>query len=170
MVDILKQLKDAGFQPEINKDEGGFGVINGSYVCVIKEAGRKTGKSAKSGNDYDFRTIKLQVAEVIKGDKATNRYIDMTYNPDEKGMTRLIGDLFTAGIEVNAGSDAELDEFLPSLQDKTMNVRCWGWKPSKDKEGNIVSEDMRIERQQVKVVKELTAGKAGSASTTKVPF
>ena len=170
MTDILKAMREAGFEPEVNQDSSGFEMINGSYVARIEEAGRKAGKSAKSGNDYDFRTIKLQVVEVIKGDKAMNRYLDMTYNLDEKGMKRLIGDLFTAGIECNATNDAELDELLTTLKDKTMNIRCWVWTPTKDREGNALAEEDRKSYQQIKVVKELKgAGKSGATSSN-VPF
>ena len=169
MTDLLKSLLEAGFVPEVNEDSSGFEMLNGSYVARIEEAGRKAGKSAKSGNDYDFRTIKLQVVETVKGDKGDNRYLDVTYNLDDKGMKRLLGDLFTAGIEVTAKTDEELDEFLTTLKDKTMNIRCWVWTPEKDKDGKPVAEELRKSYQQIKVVKELKS-KGNKVNTAKVPF
>jgi len=169
MEDILKSLVDAGFKPEVVED-GGFEAITGKYICRIDRAGRMTGISDKTSNEYDFRTINLQVAEIIDGDKATNRFLKLVYNPDTEGTKRLMNDLFTAGIEITAKSDAELDEFLPTLTDKTMNIRAWVWTPDKDREGNPIAEESRVARQMLKVVKEFKSKGKPKGKDNSVPF
>ena len=169
MEDVLKSLVDAGFKPEI-VEEGGFEAITGKYICRIDKAGRMTGISEKSGNGYDFRTISLQVSEILDGDKATNRFLKLSYNPDANGTKRLLNDLFTAGIEITAKSDAELDEFLPTLTDKTMNIRAWVWTPEKDRDGNPIPEELRVPRQMLKVVKEFKSKGKSKSKDTNIPF
>jgi hypothetical protein len=169
MEDILKSLIDAGYKPEIAEDDS-FEAITGKYVCRIDNAGRITGKSERTGNEYDFRSISIQVAEIIDGDKATNRFLKLTYNTDTEGTKRLLNDLFTSGIEITAKSDSELDEFLPTLKDKCLNIRAWVWTPEKDRDGNPIPEEQRKARQILKVVKSFKGKKSDSAKSENVPF
>lgn len=173
MEDIIKSLNAEGFKPEENEDTSEFKPITGKYVCRIDSAGRVTGTSKTTGNPYDFRSVNIQVAEIIEGDKATNRFLKLRYNCDTDGTKRLLNDLFTAGIEVKASSDIELDEFLKSLKDNTLNVRCWVWTPDKDRDGNPIAEENRVPYQQIKIVKEFKGGNKSSSNKSKsdgVPF
>lgn len=173
MDDILKGLMEAGFSPIENEDSSGFEPITGKFICRIDHAGRKEGTSKKNGQPYAFRVIKLQVASIIDGDKATNRFLDMTYNIDVEGTKRLLNDLFTAGINVKAGSDAELDGILEGLKDKTMNVRCWVWTPDTTKDGQPIPESERKGRQQIKIVKDFSKSaptKSKGKKSDSVPF
>ena len=169
MEDIMKSLVDEGYKPEVVED-GGFDAVTGKYICRIDKAGRMTGISAKTEKGYDFRTVSLQVAKILDGDKATNRFLKLTYNPDAEGTKRLLNDLFTAGIEITATSDAELDEFLPTLVDKTMNIRAWVWTPDKDRDGNPIAEESRVARQMLKVVKEFKSKGKDKSKDNSVPF
>lgn len=170
MEDILQSLHQAGFTPEVIEDDTGFAPINGRYIARIDSAGRVGGTSPRTGKEYDFRTIKLQVVEVVDGDKATNRFLDIVYRIDEVGMKKLLNDLYTAGIELKATNDAELDEELPLLTDKTMNIRCWAWTPPNDKQGNLIPEEERKTYQQVKVVKEFKNKKKPDTVKSDIPF
>lgn len=163
--DILKGLRDAGFKPELVEDDGGFEPVNGKYVVRIDSAGRKTGESKASGKPYDFRTVKVQVAEVVSGDKATNRYFDLAYNPDVEGTKKLLNDLHTSGIDCNVKSDEELDEWLPLLKDQTMNLRAWVWSNRKDRN----SGEKLPDRQMTKVVKDFSSKKKADKKSD-VPF
>lgn len=169
MEDILKSLRAEGYQPE-ETDDNNFEPITGKYVCRIDGISRINGVSEKTGNKYDFRSMNLQVVEVIDGDKATNRFLKINYTSNAKGMKKLLNDMFTAGIEVNAQSDEELDEFLLTLKDKTVNVRCWVWTPENDREGNPIPEENRRSLQQIRIVKELKSKKSGSSTGSNVPF
>lgn len=170
MEDILKAMVEAGFEPEIVEDSSDFSPITGKYVCRIDSAGRLQGVSKSTNKEYDFRSINIQVAEIIEGDKATNRFLKLTYNPDADGVKRLMNDLFTAGIKLEATSDAELDAALEGLKDKTMNIRCWVWTPVKDKSGNPIPEENRKAYQQIRVVKEFKGKKKADNIKSNVPF
>lgn len=157
MGDILADLITQGYRPEENK-EMGFEPVNGKYVCRIDSIGRVSGTSQRTGQPYDFYSCKAQVVEVVDGDKATNRFLQISYNNDGDGVKKMLNDLFTAGIEVGVKTQDELDAALAGLTDRTMNIRAWVWTPEKDREGNPIAEEDRIPRQQVRVVK--TFGKA----------
>lgn len=171
MNDILKTLKDAGYKPEVIEDDGGFEPVKGQYICRIDSAGRKVGKSEKTGDDYDFRTIKFQVADIVSGDRAINRFFDLTYNPDIEGTKRLLNDLHTAGIEIKATNDSELDAELETLRDRTANVRTWV-RTKQIKDGDRWIDDPLGEKKQwIKVVKEFKSGKKKPSSIkSDVPF
>jgi len=171
MEDIMKSLREEGFAPE-ETTENEFEPITGKYVCRIDSVSHLQGKAKSTGSDYDFRAMNLQVVEVIEGDKATNRFIKISYSSDTKGIKKLLNDLFTAGINVTAGSDAELDEFLMSLKDKTLNVRCWVWSPENDRNGNPIPSEARKSYQQTRVVKDAKAKKSESSTANKAdtPF
>ncbi|CAK0755164.1 hypothetical protein CCP1ISM_50035 [Azospirillaceae bacterium] len=169
-MDILQGLKNAGFTPVPVEDDGGFEPVTGKYVCRIDSAGRKQGTSERTGKEYDFRTIKLQVAEIIEGDKATNRFFDKAYNPDDEGVKALLNDLFTAGITITAKTDDELDAELSTLVDKTINIRTWVWTPDKDKDKNPIPVEDRVPRQMIKVVKDFKGKKKADSIKSEIPF
>lgn len=171
MEDILKGLIDAGFTPVEVEDKSDFASITGKYICRIDSAGRQSGKSERTGNDYDFRTVSLQVAEIIDGDKATNRFLKLNYNIDADGVKKLMNDLFTAGIEMGVKSDAELDEAMTALTDKTMNIRAWVWTPDKNKDGSAIPVEDRKTLQMLKVVKDFSKSKKKSDKIkSEIPF
>lgn len=171
MEDVLKKMRETGLVEKENEDDGGFKPVKGEYICRIDSAGRITGDSKKTGEPYDFRTLKMQVAEIVSGDKATNRFFDRAYNPDEQGTTKLMNDLFTAGIDTKAvNSDTELDEFLGTLKDKTMCVRAWV-APKRKKEGDEwVNVEPKEDVQMIKIVKEFKAKKNPGTAKSSVPF
>ena len=171
MTDVLKQMREAGYQPEEVIDNTGFAPFNGTYLCRIEEAGRLAGIGKSSGEPYDFRTIKLEVVEVLKGDKAVNRRLDMSFNPDEKGVGKLINVLFTAGIEVTASGDDELDTFLPTIKDKTMFVRAWGRAKMRKEGDEWVEVEPKEMKQYCKVIKnvKVESGKPKEVQV-KLPF
>jgi hypothetical protein len=170
MEDILKSLVDAGFTPEVVEDTSDFSPITGKYICRIDSAGRVSGKSERTGNEYDFYSVSIQVAEIIDGDKATNRFLKLNYNRDAAGIEKLLNDLFTADIKLGVSSDKELEEALPLLKDKTMNIRAWVWTPTKDKAGNEIPEENRKAYQQLRVVKAFKDKTKPATATSKVPF
>ena len=169
-MDILQGLKNAGFNPTPVEDEGGFEPVTGKYVVRIDSLGRKQGESKRTGEPYDFRSLKIQVCEIIDGDKATNRFFDKVYNVDEEGTKALLNDLFTGSIELKATTDAELDEELPTLKDKTLNIRAWVWTPDKAKDGTPIAVEDRVPRQMIKIVKEFKGKSKKDSIKSEVPF
>ncbi len=137
MTDVLKSLRDAGYQPEIIEDSS-FEAFKGHYICVVDEASRITGTAKNTGNPYDFISVKMKVAEVVDGDNAVNRRIDRNYNWDEAGLKKLLNDLHTAAIECTATSDEEIVAFLPMLKDKVVKVSAWASKEWTTKEGKVI--------------------------------
>jgi len=170
MQDVMKSLKEEGFTPE-ETQENEFTAITGKYVCRIDAISRLQGQSKTTGDDYDFRAMSLQVVETIEGDKANNRFLKCNYSSDAKGVKKLLNDMFTAGIKVDVATDAELDEFLMTLKDKTLNVRCWVWSPEKDRDGNAIPKEARKTFQQTRIVKQFKEKKSDSTtSKADAPF
>ena len=168
-MDILEQLRQAGFTPQENEDKG-FEPVNGKYICRIDSAGRQTGNSKKTGEPYDFFAVNVQVAEIVDGDKATNRFLRLRYNPDADGIKKLLNDLFTAGIAIEAKTEEELAIELELLKDKTLNIRAWAWTPEKDRQGNVIPEENRVAFQQLRVVKAFTGKNKPETIEGNVPF
>lgn len=171
MSDIMGQLREAGFEPQIVEDGGGFSPITGKYQARIDSLGRVQGESKKDGTPYDFYSLAIQVVEILEGDKATNRFLKLTYNNDGEGVKKLLNDLMTAGITVSAKSDEELASELEGLKDKVVSVRCWVWTPDKDRAGNELAPENRKAFQQIRVVKGFGKN-GGKPSTVKsnIPF
>lgn len=166
--DVMGDLRKSGYEPKENTNE--FEPIKGDYLCVIDSASRLKGIGKNSGNEYDFRTIKLKVVEVIKGDKAVNRSLDMAYNLDEKGVMRLMNDLFTAGIDTKAvTSDEELDAFLETLKDKTMTVSAYKQKKMRKEGDNWVAVEPAQMVQKIRVIPK-SKGTVGAATSEAAPF
>ena len=167
--DILKQLREAGFNPTENEDRG-FEPITGKYVCRIDSAGRVKGESKRTGDPYDFYALNVQVVEIVDGDKATNRFLRLRYNPDAEGIKKLLNDLFTASIAIEAATEEDLEVELELLKDKTLNIRAWVWTPDKDRNGNPIAEEDRIPYQQLRVVKEFKGKSKPTEVGSGVPF
>ena len=165
MTDILKMLKDKGFEPEVILDDNGFGMLTGKYVTRVDSCGRITGVSKTTNEPYDFRSLSLQITGIVDGDKAMNRFLKRTYNPDEAGLSKMLNELFTAGITISATTDEELDLELEGLKDKTINVRCWPWKNRKGKDGKDLKD-----LQMVRIVKDFGVKKVDGAKSPSVPF
>src|SRR3990167_10859686 len=89
----------AGLKPETND---GFDILTGVYQVVIKnEEKAETGflvRTWQDGNESRRFQITGDVTDVLKGNGNPGRRLWMRYNEDEKGIQRLINDLFTAGI------------------------------------------------------------------------
>lgn len=171
--EIMKNLKDSGFQPEIQED-GSFEPFTGKYVARITECGRKTGVSKNTGNAYDFISMKLEIVEHKEGAKAIGRRLDKIYSMDDKGMKALMNDLFTAGINnCNSSSEEEFGMFLSTLTDKLVNVSCWA-RPKSVKDptsGAWVEAVPKEMKQWFKIVATLKLKAGGdTAKTESVPF
>lgn len=162
------------FKPEEVNDDSGFKPIKGAYICRIDRAEHKKGTAKTSGEPYDFYALKLQVTEVIEGDKGLNRFLDRVYRNDNDGIKKLLNDMFTSGIELDRSSEEALDASLSTLKDKTVKVRTWIWTPDKNRDGSPIPEEERTGRQQLKIIKEFKLGQAGKSNETakdnEVPF
>ena len=169
MGDILKDLIDSGYKPELNKDDD-FKPVTGKYVCRIDSAGRVQGESKRDGAPYDFYTLSTQVVEVIEGDKATNRFLKLRYNADAEGMKKLLNDLFTAGIALETSSQDAFDAALAGLKDNTLNIRAWVWTPDKDRSGNPIAEENRVPYQQIRITKEFKGKSKASKVSSDILF
>ena len=125
----------AGLKPELND---GFDVLTGIYAVVIKnEEKAETGfmvRTWQDGNESRRFQITVDVTDVLKGNGNPGRRLWMRYNEDEKGIQRLVNDLFTAGIldKVDRTSIESLKTTLPNLAGQAMYVRAWGWKREGD--------------------------------------
>jgi hypothetical protein len=74
---IFDKLESAGFgKVEIEDKEREIKPINGKYVCRLLEAGNRKGVSERTGNEYDFWSIKCVVTKNVSGDKGVNRRAD----------------------------------------------------------------------------------------------
>ena len=149
------------YQPVALEDSSNeYKPVKGCYKCRVVELKRLQGTSERTGNDYDFYTLKLQVTESLDGDKATNRYLDsMMFNADQAGRNKLKDVLFSSGIEYVDDFDNEgneqvqaFDDGLADAVDKTINVRAW-YTPKMKKEGDgFVKVEPEEMKQRLKVV------------------
>lgn len=118
--------------------------IKGKYLARIVEMVRRVGTSEKSGKDYDFYALKLQVEDDVEGDKSGKRYLDKTffngvsdYNEDaDKGVKDLFNALFTAELLDKVeftSTDKYLaaEEIAPQLVDKLIKVSAYKGKTGK---------------------------------------
>lgn len=133
-----------GYTPEVVKDTS-FESLSGAYICTIEDLSRKQGTSVKSGEEYDFWAMKLRVNEVVEGDSATNRRLDATFNPDEKGMKALANSLFSAGLEHDL-SEEVIDKTITNVIGKQVNVRAWVWK---DKQRVKIVNQFSLKKEEV---------------------
>jgi len=163
--DILKDLRDAGFEPQVIEDTS-FEPIKGKYVARIDDAGRVQGVSKTNNEPYDFRTISFQVVETVDGQKGDNRFLKRTYRADADGMKKLLTDLHTAGIECKCGSEAELDEMLPGLKDKTVNLSAYVSKEWTTPDGKTIPAGKQV----VRVVNSFKGKSKPSEAKSNVPF
>ena len=142
--DETKMLNDLfpGWEPVVIEDEEGLNFdkpIKGKYVARIVSLERREGTSQRTGNPYDFVSLKLQIVEDKEGDRSANRYLDKTYScidgeysTAQEDLQKLLNDLFTAGLlegmGVTKGGMEGILECAEALTDKTVNVSCWGTK------------------------------------------
>ena len=174
MSDLLNDLK--GFEPGINDDS----VVDFSKPvkcgakAKITEAGRKSGVSNNTGNNYDFLFIKMQITEVLSADteeekkQAKNRFIDGTiyslvdsdFATAADNIKKLLNDLNTMGAKLTIPVDIDepqlfelLETHLSGLKDKIIDVRCYPKGKDKDKQGVKI-----VDRSQPKA-----AGKASNS-------
>lgn len=169
---IMDSLKKENYTPSKIEDVS-FEPFTGKYIARIMECGRKMGISQRSGEPYDFISLKLEVVEVKEGDKAIGRRLDKIYNMDDTGVKKLMDDLFTAGItDCNASTTEEFMIFLGTLTDKLVNVSAWS-RPKQVKNpdtGNWEEAIPRENKQWFKIVATLKLKDGESVKTEKVPF
>ena len=161
------------FKPEEINDENEFKPLKGAYTCRIEKFEHKQGISERTGKEYDFYGLRLQVTETMEGDKGDNRFLDKIYRNDNEGIKKLLNDMFTAGIEIDRSSEQALDASLGTTKDKLVKIRAWVWTPEKDMAGNLIPEDQRVSRQQLKIIKEFKLGQEKpreSLKSSEVPF
>lgn len=170
--DIMESLKKEGYEPEIQEDSS-FEPFNGKYVARISECGRKKGISQKNNSPYDFISLKLEIVEVVQGDKAVGRRLDKIYSMDNVGVKKFMNDLYTAKIDnCNSSTDEEFEQFLPTLVDKLVNVSAWARpKQTKGADGNWTESVPKEMKQWFKIVATLKL-KSGIDTTksNSVPF
>jgi len=149
---LLKSMMEAGFTPTENEDSSGFKPFAGEYVAVVHKVERKTGEKKDKSGIYDMISINAQVEETLAGDPANGRYIDgLTFSlTQDFGLPSFINTCFTAGVEVQKTSIAEMIESAQALVGKTINVRAW------EKNGY----------QQAKVVKSFKSKKSATESAS----
>jgi len=159
------------YQPQKQEDASGeFKPIKGAYVCRIESIKHMQGTSERTGNDYDFYSLKVQVIDKVEGETAPNRYLDTIFNNDDKGLGQLCDALFTAGLEVDKNSQELFDESLAELKDKPINIRAWV-RPKMKKEGdNWVPKVPEELVQKIKVVDkfEIKGGVIEGADTQEI--
>ena len=164
--EVMEQFELAGYKPELVTDDSDFQPIKGKYVCSIIDIGKKEGTSNRTGQDYSFYFIKLQVNETIEGDKANNRRLDKAYgdklNADKTvvktALKVLADDLHTAGLAFVTTSEDDFHNSLQALRDKSVNVKAWEWNREKQGKDNL---------QMIKIVKEF---KVSKKKTSGAPF
>jgi hypothetical protein len=132
--DIFNEVFGEGWEPETIEDGGDFKNLSGAYLCRVEMIQRRQGTSQRTGEPYDFYSIKLQVVETLEGDKGDNRYVDINFTNDAKGLKRFADSLFTGGLEFDKSSPDAFDTSLVRNIDKTVNVRMWTRKGNDGKE------------------------------------
>jgi len=145
-----------GYEPEAITDDADFKPLKGAYKCCIEGLAHKEGVSERTGNEYDFYSLKLQVVEVLEGDKGVNRKLDKIYNNDKDGQKKLADELFSGGIALDTSSEEAFETSLQDAKDKVISVRTWV-RPAmtKNAEGEWVEKEPKEEKQYLKIVKEL---------------
>ena len=129
-----------GFKLEKNVEVGGFQPIAGLYVARIDKLSRKTGVGEKSGKDYDFYSLNLQVVKTVKGDKGEKRFISNAYNADAEGINKLANDMFTAGLDVSNEDEAKFEASFEGAIDKLITVKAWKGKSWTKVDGEFVEK------------------------------
>lgn len=149
-----------GYKPTENEDTQGFDILKGTYDCAVTKLVLED--SEKYGLRYQ---MELTVNEVLEGNGAQGRKFWIRYNQDEKGIKRMLDDLFTAAVEIPYQTLDLLNDNLGLALDKVVKVRAWGWTPDKNRDGTPIEEGDRQTFQQVKVVNPAKAKKKVGAAT-----
>ena len=163
--DFFGELKD--FKPEVVKDDNEFKPLKGSYIAVVKKLTHNKGQSQTTGSNYDFYSLNVQIVETIDGEKGENRYIQKRYQNTNEKLKALMNDLFTAGIEFDNSSREAFDLSLTNAIDKQIKIRAWTWSPTKNMQGEELSEELRTVLQMSKIVKDFSGKKAKASN---LPF
>lgn len=126
-----------GYTPEKIKDEG-FGIIKTTANCRF---------NFFRIEDYDGDVVELQGTKVARYEiqiidegeflnrRLWKRFYLGSFKPDKKiklDSQKMADLLFTLGYEFK--SQEELDAVLGLVVENVISVRCWGWKPDKDKD------------------------------------
>lgn len=152
-----------GLKPEEND---AFDVLKGVYACVCN--GITRGVNKNSGADQF--SAEYQIAEVLDGNGNAGRKLWSRYSLDQKGLKKLVDDLFTAGVEFSRDSVEGLEASLDMAKGKTFYIRAWGWTPEKNQDGTEIPEAERRTIQQFVVMSEKRATKAAKKKGEGVPF
>lgn len=157
-----------GIQPELNDD--GFDPLKGMYRVVIKneekaETGFIIGKFPNGEESRRFQ-ISCDVADVLAGNGSAGRRVWLRYNEDEKGIKKLVNDLFTAGLleKVDKSSVDSLKSTLPDIAGSVVYLKAWHWTPEVSRDGKPLAESERRSIQQGQFVTEKVATKAAKKS------
>lgn len=171
MTDALDQFL-SGMKPELNET---IEPLKGVYRVVIKnEEKAETGfiiSKFPNGDESRRFQITCDVTDVLQGNGNAGRRLWLRYNEDEKGVQKLINDLFTAGLleKVTRDTVDSLKATLPEIAGVTGIVKAWFWLPEKDRAGNPVAEADRKAIQQGQFVTEKSVAKL-LAKTSATPF
>lgn len=161
--------------PEKILDKNEFLPLKGAYLCRVDALEHRAGNSKKDGEPYDFYSLKLQVKETVEGDKGNNRFLDKIYSNDEKGITALRNDMFTAGLLeiLNFTSNETLDSTSMLIKDKMVKIRAWNpAKVTKSASGEweVLDKEDRVQRFKIVAEFELKGSKGSDKSAGNVPF
>ena len=152
----------AGLTPEANEE---FSVLKGVYRAVIKHEDKAetgfTQTTFANGDTVQRFQITVDVVDVLQGNGAAGRRVWLRYNEDERGMKKLLNDLFTANLldKVDRSSVAQLKATLPNIAESVVYLKAWGWTPEKDRQGNAVAEGNRKSVQQGQLMSEKSVTK-----------
>ena len=156
----------SGMTPELNDD--GFDTLKGIYRVVIKnEEKAETGfmiTTFSNGDKSQRFQITADVVDVLKCNGSAGRRVWLRYNEDEKGVKKLINDLFTAGLldKVDRSSVKQLKATLPDLVGSVSFLKLRGWTPTKTRDGQEIAESDRKTLQQGNFITEKEATKQAS--------
>lgn len=154
------------YTPVVNEDKDGREILKGTYRCALD---LKVGET-KSEPKQDAYKMELDVVDILEGNGSAGRRFFRTYlKDDDKSVTKMLNDLFTAGISLPTGSVEDFEIGLDLVQGNPVTVRAWGWTPDKDRSGNIIAEDKREAQQMFKIVS-ASGVKVKERSASEVPF
>ena len=138
----------AGHKP---KENDAIEPLTGAYIAVINRLAPGVNRNDQSAQiEAEF-----QVVEVLDGDGNPGRKLWKRYPETEKGMTSLVNDLFTAGIEVDRkGGEEAFKASLDRAVGKNVHVKARAWTPTVNRDGSEIPEDEQKPIQLFNVISE----------------
>lgn len=160
----LKELIGNDWKPVANVE--GFDILDGTYE--IKVSGLRP-KQNKESQEFDQYQLEITVVKTISGAKGEGRKFWKNYYKDNSDSIKdLLCDLFTMGVDLPTPDDWKEFEggFTLAIGAKG-TLRAWKWTPEKDRQGNLIPKEARVDKQQFKIVKK---AKTGEKVATGLPF